>query len=707
MTGGAFERLLDALHRHGSKVVRREHGRQAMAQCPAPDHDDRNPSLSVTSTSTRVLVYCHAGCDDVAVLDALGLAVRDLYDEPRGRDLAQYRYTDLDGLVLRTVHRQAGTKPGTKTFRQYPAPGTPDIGEVPAPLYRLPQVAKAVAAGTPVYLVEGEEDVHALEALGAVATTAPAGGSNFHLADVSVLTGASVVAVPDQDATGRKWLSLVRDALDGVVASMEVRLAAQGKDACDHLAAGYGLDDLQPLADDPAADDADVEALAQHRATTEELRRQRARKAAAEIILTEELEAQRAAQHGRSVDGATFILDAPSEVPAIWGDGANVGWAEGESCLLVGPPGVGKTTLCVQLVRGRLGLDRNLLGMPVSAGTGRVLYLAMDRPEQIRRAMARVFTEADRQVLDERLTVWRGPPPADLAQRPETLLDLARVHEADTVVIDSLKDAAIGIATDEVGAGYNRARQLALASGIQLLELHHNTKRGPNGAPAKTLEDVYGSIWITAGAGSVVALLGAPGDPVVELRHLKQVRGELGPWQVLHDHDTGRTRIYQQADLLMLASAWSSRGGLTVAASAEALFSTEKPTRSEVEKARRKLTGLVRDGHLVEHAGSGGGASGNTGARYFRASAQSLVTTHEPTHAAPAAGSGHEPLTPLTAAQVNGTHGTTHATHAPEHSRSHPPLRGGGGVPGARDRQREAQEALGAELFAKYGRSAS
>jgi hypothetical protein len=56
-----------------------------MARCPA--HDDRTPSLAITQTREgRVLVYCHAGCDQRDVLAAL--RARGLWgpsSKPRGR----------------------------------------------------------------------------------------------------------------------------------------------------------------------------------------------------------------------------------------------------------------------------------------------------------------------------------------------------------------------------------------------------------------------------------------------------------------------------------------------------------------------------------------------------------------------------------------------------------------------------------------------
>lgn len=221
-------------------------------------------------------------------------------------------------------------------------------------------------------------------------------------------------------------------------------------------------------------------------------------------------------EHGRGglVNGAAFILDAPALPPAIWGRGGDVLWAEGEPLLLVGPVGVGKTTLAGQIVRARLGIGHGeVLGYPVKAGR-KLLYLACDRPPQIGRSMGRMFAEEDRPALAERLAVWPGPPPADLARNPGLLLQLARNAGADTVVIDSLKDAAIGLSADDVGAGLNWALQMALVGGVQVFGLHHQTKRGAGGTgPPDTLADVYGSVWITAGAGSVILAVGGGRRP--------------------------------------------------------------------------------------------------------------------------------------------------------------------------------------------------
>lgn len=254
MSAVAYDRLVAALERHGSTV--RVNGSSAMANCPA--HEDRNPSLSVRPIDTQALLHCFAGCQVDDVLGALGLARRDLFDEPRGSDLARYAYTDRAGRPTRTVHRGYDDKDRKNVFRQTGATGaSPE-------LYRLPEVLAAVSAGVTTYVVEGEKDVHALEALGAVATTSPMGASSWHKVDASPLTGAHVIVIPDRDGPGERYLRAVLASLRGVAASVRVARAAVGKDAADHVAAGYGLDELVPAEEEiqPVDDDDDLE---QHR----------------------------------------------------------------------------------------------------------------------------------------------------------------------------------------------------------------------------------------------------------------------------------------------------------------------------------------------------------------------------------------------------------------------------------------------------------
>lgn len=378
----------------------------------------------------------------------------------------------------------------------------------------------------------------------------------------------------------------------------------------------------------------------------------------------------------RMKDGASFILDAPEKVPSIWGDDDNCLWARGEACMIAGPPGVGKTTLTGSVLRGLLGLAQTALGLAVAPAERRVLYLAMDRPAQIARGLRRAFRETEREILADRLRCWEGPPPGDVARHPDVLLSLAHLADADTVIIDSVKDAAVGLTEDEVAAAYNRARQNCLANGVQVLELHHMVKRGVGGNKPTELADVYGSAWLTAGAGSVILLWGAAGDPIVEMRHLKQPASEVGPWRLIHDHDTGSTAIFHGTDILALVAA-ASEHGVTPTDVARQLFETEKPTESQKEKARRQLNKLVDQGHVErqdEVRDVWGG--GKPQARFILPRSNHAAIFGE------AQSRAHGPTTDQLDSRSNTNHKPNHANHAQGPTTPVPPsIEGDGAAP--------------------------
>ncbi|WOP17406.1 AAA family ATPase [Raineyella sp. LH-20] len=293
--------------------------------------------------------------------------------------------------------------------------------------------------------------------------------------------------------------------------------------------------------------------------------------------------------------GGSLILDQPESPVPIWGTGDRVLMAEGESLVLLGAAGLGKTTLAQQWAFGRCGVPgfARLLDLPVTPGHRRVLYLAMDRPRQALRSMRRMIGPDVRDLLDERLVVWMGPPPVNLVQNPDALARLCAEAGADSVVVDSLKDAG-SVIDDEGGTGWNTARQTALVAGIAILELHHPRKLPAGTIPG--LDDAYGSTWITAGAGSVLGIGGAAGDSIVDLRHLKQPAEDLGTFKVLHDHAHGRSTIWDTADLVALAA---RPEGVTAVEAARAMFDQDKPDANQKAKARRKLEALVKAGDLA------------------------------------------------------------------------------------------------------------
>jgi hypothetical protein len=249
----AFTRLIEALERNGSRVT--GNGRQRKAQCPA--HDDRNPSLSITDGEARVLVRCHAGCDIDDVLAVLGLRRADLFDEPgehqprdtddwtpAGPAIAVYSYTDEIGEILFQVCRTAGKQfpqrrpdPSSRSGWRWKLEGTRRV------LYRLPAVLAAPDSAC-IWIAEGEKDVHALEAAGEIGTCSPGGAGKWRQEYADALAGRHVLIVADRDDPGRDHAWDVLTSVRPVARFAWIVQAAAGKDAADHLAAGYGAPDF-------------------------------------------------------------------------------------------------------------------------------------------------------------------------------------------------------------------------------------------------------------------------------------------------------------------------------------------------------------------------------------------------------------------------------------------------------------------------------
>ncbi|WP_344030638.1 hypothetical protein [Pseudonocardia kongjuensis] len=288
-------RVADALADRG--LVDTSRGDQLYARCPA--HDDHNASLSVTwrpdsrTGAGRTFVRCHTGCDTRAVVEALGLNpnLSDLYDEPparpanpnrsrweperrtrkprsaatkprtrRGKARRQlvetYGYCDEHGRLIYEVSRWV---PKEFTVRVVDSAGRRQPRwpvKARRVLYRLPSVLAAVAAGRPVWLVEGEKDADALAEAG-VTATCNAGGAAANGAEqdrwlpqyTESLRGAHVVIVMDRDddpeQPGRQHATHLFNQLAPVAASVSVVQAAEGKDAADHLAAGRSIEEFE------------------------------------------------------------------------------------------------------------------------------------------------------------------------------------------------------------------------------------------------------------------------------------------------------------------------------------------------------------------------------------------------------------------------------------------------------------------------------
>jgi replicative DNA helicase len=306
---------------------------------------------------------------------------------------------------------------------------------------------------------------------------------------------------------------------------------------------------------------------------------------------TDVLRGSRPAAESRLVDGAAWILDAPVEAAPVWGSGRSVLWPKGEPLLVTGPDGTGKTTLIRQMGGALLGLWSEVLGFPIEPAVGRVMLLAADRPAQQQRRWRQAFAEDGREALKDRLVVHKGPLAFDPVTDQGAFLRFLVEARCEVLLIDSLGALVSKLASDEVGSVVAQLMSRVVAEGIELVAAFHPRKATENNKKPVTLADIYGSRWITAAAGSVISLWGSPGDPVLELRHLKQPADEVGPFRVMVDGTTGYMSVLDEVDALSLLRTASR--GLTAKTVAARLYETAEPSRAEIEKARRKLEGLV------------------------------------------------------------------------------------------------------------------
>jgi hypothetical protein len=206
-----------------------------MACCPA--HDDRNPSLSINDRDGHLLVKCHAGCSQSAVVSAL--KSRNLWpatNSPRRTVVAEYTYRDEKGTPLYRVCR---TEP--KGFFQQRWSGgqwlNGGLNSVRRVLYRLPEVLEAPI----VFLVEGEKDVETLRLWGFVATTAAGGAKAEWLPEYTdTLRGREVIVIPDNDKPGwERAVSVCRELVGNVARLRILDLPEEVKDITDWSAVGH------------------------------------------------------------------------------------------------------------------------------------------------------------------------------------------------------------------------------------------------------------------------------------------------------------------------------------------------------------------------------------------------------------------------------------------------------------------------------------
>ena len=319
------------------------------------------------------------------------------------------------------------------------------------------------------------------------------------------------------------------------------------------------------------------------------------------------------------LNAVEFLAEDEDSV-ALWGSGDTILWAQGEPFMITGPQGVGKSTVAQQVLLARLGfIDENLLGLPVTVDDRPALYIAADRPRQIKRSFRRMVAALDLDLaeLEDRLHFHNGPLPFSLGKEAgaEALLELVQECGYGTVVIDSFKDVVMKLSEESESAYANCVLQLLVAHGTDVIVLHHQRKSQGERQPAK-LDDVHGSGNLTRGFGSVALLWGEAGDRVVVLKHLKQPAEVVGPLTIEHDHAAGRTSLVKGKLDDFQRILFNTKDTIVARDLARQLTEPDEdgeqaePSESEIELVRQRLRRFKRDGYLdeveLERDGSGG-----------------------------------------------------------------------------------------------------
>lgn len=258
-----LEAFIQKLEAHTGHRCRRT-GMGYIARCPA--HQDKNPSLSLSENSQgKILLNCFAGCSAQAICEAIGVSIKDLFNEPPSNIPAkslrtEYLYQNKEGL---TVYKKIRIEPGKNgKTKDFYFERLDDCGNkisnmdgVERILYQLPKVLKARAAGEFIFLVEGEKDADRIQNGLLVATTNPEGAKGpWRTQYTEALKDAHIVLLYDEDVAGHYRRDLLIKELTGIAASIKVVALPglqfsnhHGPDVTDWLANGHTIQELKIL----------------------------------------------------------------------------------------------------------------------------------------------------------------------------------------------------------------------------------------------------------------------------------------------------------------------------------------------------------------------------------------------------------------------------------------------------------------------------
>ena len=227
------------------------------ANCPICDKGTKKQHLLFRQGADKIDLNCVKGCDGIAIMEALGLHIKDRYANSYTKDnkkiLATYDYKDENGALVYQAVRYT-----PKDFRQRRPDGNGswiyDLKNTTLYPYNLPALIANRTDKQTVFICEGEKDCDNLIKQGLIASCNPmgAGASKWRTGFNQYYQDMPVVIIADKDEVGRTHANHVAFELFPVTSSVKIiEMPDVGvfkvKDVSDWLDCGGTKDQLQEL----------------------------------------------------------------------------------------------------------------------------------------------------------------------------------------------------------------------------------------------------------------------------------------------------------------------------------------------------------------------------------------------------------------------------------------------------------------------------
>ena len=214
---------------------------QDKAQCICPCHNDKEASLTISKGEKGIVLHCHANCDTSDILSAVGLSMKDLFEDSplqtvdrwkayvEGREKRKiediYNYVDLNGAYAFTRLRLSGKKfiygimDGDRFNYGLKGKSRKSIPSVFCD--SLQGLRNAISNGETVFYCEGEKDVKTIVSKGLTGVTCGASG-DWSSACSKLFEGADVVILQDNDKSGAESARKIEHDLKDVTKSVRI-----------------------------------------------------------------------------------------------------------------------------------------------------------------------------------------------------------------------------------------------------------------------------------------------------------------------------------------------------------------------------------------------------------------------------------------------------------------------------------------------------